>query len=112
MHKDIADEDLCTAIFTFDNGIIATLEAAWTINAPRKTRLSPKQNSMVRLEIIESGCYVQPGSARCGGVRRHGRLGAAFLRRIAQTLQGFRFTPTHLKLRGERQCRYSLLYLC
>ena len=34
------------------NGVIATLEAAWTINAPRATGPSPKQNSVVRLEIV------------------------------------------------------------
>ena len=83
VHKDIAVEDLDTAIFTFDSGIIATLEAVWTINAPRKTRLSPKQNSMVRLEIIESGCYVQPGSARCGASAGMAVLAQTFLRRIA-----------------------------
>ena len=40
------------ATFTFANGIVATLEASWTINAPRKTGPSPKQNSVVRLELI------------------------------------------------------------
>ena len=40
------------ATFTFASGVIATLEASWTINAPRKTAPSPKQNSVVRLEII------------------------------------------------------------
>jgi predicted dehydrogenase len=52
VHKDIAVEDWGMATFTFANGIIATLEAAWTINAPRKTGPSPKQNSVVRLEVI------------------------------------------------------------
>ena len=32
--------------------IIATLEASWTINAPRKTGPSPKHNSVVRLEMV------------------------------------------------------------
>ena len=40
------------ATFTFANGMIATLEAAWTINSPRKTGPSPKQNAVVRLEIV------------------------------------------------------------
>jgi predicted dehydrogenase len=52
VHKDIAVEDWGMATFTFANGIIATLEAAWTINAPRKSGPSPKQNSVVRLEIV------------------------------------------------------------
>jgi predicted dehydrogenase len=52
VHKDIAVEDWGMATFTFANGLIATLEASWTINAPRKTGPSPKQNSVVRLEIV------------------------------------------------------------
>jgi predicted dehydrogenase len=52
VHKDIGVEDWGMATFTFANGIIATLEAAWTINAPRKTGPSPKQNSVVRLEVV------------------------------------------------------------
>ena len=39
-------------MFTFANGVIATLEASWTINAPRKTGPSPKQNTVVRLEVV------------------------------------------------------------
>ena len=54
VHKDIAVEDWGMATFTFANGVIATLEAAWTINAPRKTGPSPKQNSVVRLEVVGS----------------------------------------------------------
>ena len=54
VHRDIAVEDWGMATFTFGNGIIATLEGAWTINAPRKTGPSPKQNSVVRLELIGS----------------------------------------------------------
>ena len=45
VHNDIAVEDWGMATFTFANGIIATLEASWTINAPRKSGPSPKQNS-------------------------------------------------------------------
>jgi predicted dehydrogenase len=52
VHKDIAVEDWGMGTFTFDNGVVATLEAAWTINAPRKTGPSPKQNAVVRLEIV------------------------------------------------------------
>ncbi len=54
VHKDIEVEDWGLAVFTFANGIIATLEGSWTINAPRKTGPSPKQNSVVRLEVIGS----------------------------------------------------------
>ena len=52
VHKEIAVEDWGMATFTFANGIVATLEASWTINAPRKSAPSPKQNSVVRLEIV------------------------------------------------------------
>jgi predicted dehydrogenase len=52
VHKDIAVEDWGMATFTFANGVVATLEAAWTINAPQKTGPSPKQNAVVRLEIV------------------------------------------------------------
>jgi len=52
VHKDIAVEDWGTATFTFANGVRATLEASWTITAPRATGPSPKQNSVVRLEVI------------------------------------------------------------
>lgn len=62
VHKDIAVEDWGLAIFTFANGIIATLEASWTINAPRKTGPSPKANSYRRLEIVGTrGEIVQDG---------------------------------------------------
>jgi predicted dehydrogenase len=52
VHKDIAVEDWGMATFTFASGLIATLEASWTINAPKKTAPSPKQNSVVRLELV------------------------------------------------------------
>jgi predicted dehydrogenase len=52
VHKDIAVEDWGLATFTFANGVIATLEAAWTISAPRRTGPSPKQNATVRLEVV------------------------------------------------------------
>src|SRR5262249_59660808 len=50
VHKDIAVEDWGMATFTMASGIIATLEAAWTISAPRMSGPSPKQNSAGRLE--------------------------------------------------------------
>ena len=52
VHTDIEVEDWGMATFTLSNGVVATLEGAWTINAPRKSRPSPKQNAVVRLEII------------------------------------------------------------
>jgi predicted dehydrogenase len=52
VHKDIGVEDWGFGTFTFANGVVATLEAAWTINSPRKTGPSPKQNAVVRLEIV------------------------------------------------------------
>jgi predicted dehydrogenase len=52
VHKDIAVEDWGLATFRFANGRLATLEASWTINAPRKSGPSPKQNSVVRCEIV------------------------------------------------------------
>ncbi len=72
VHRDIEVEDWGMGTFTFANGIIATLEAAWTINSPRPTGPSPKQNSVLRLEvigtrgeIIEDGLRV-PGRAVLG----------------------------------------------
>jgi predicted dehydrogenase len=52
VHRDIELEDWGMATFTFANGIIATLEAGWTINSPRKTGPSPKHNAVMRSEII------------------------------------------------------------
>jgi len=52
VHTDIAVEDWGMATFTFASGLVATLEASWTINAPRRTAPSPKQNSVVRLEVV------------------------------------------------------------
>jgi len=54
VHKDIAVEDWGMATFTCANGVIATLEASWTIAAPRKSGPSPKQNSVIRLEVVGS----------------------------------------------------------
>jgi predicted dehydrogenase len=55
LHKDIGVEDWGFAIYTLDNGVTCTIEGAWTINAPRRTAPSPKQNSVVRIEIVGSG---------------------------------------------------------
>jgi len=52
VHRDIAVEDWGMATFSFANGVIATMEGAWTINSPRKTGPSPKQNCVLRLEVI------------------------------------------------------------
>jgi len=52
VHKDLEVEDWGMATLTFEKGIVATLEASWTINAPQKTGPSPKQNSVVRLEVV------------------------------------------------------------
>ena len=52
VHRDIEVEDWGMATFTLANGVLATLEAAWTINAPRASGPSPKQNSVVRFEAI------------------------------------------------------------
>lgn len=52
VHRDIGVEDWGLATFGFANGITATLEGAWTINSPRATGPSPKQNAVLRTEII------------------------------------------------------------
>lgn len=52
IHPGLAVEDWGFASFTFANGVRATLEGAWTINVPRVSGPSPKQNSVVRLEVI------------------------------------------------------------
>ena len=52
VHKEIAVEDWGMASFTLANGILATLEASWTITAPQPSGPSPKQNSVIRSEIV------------------------------------------------------------
>jgi predicted dehydrogenase len=52
VHKDIAVEDWGFATFTSERGVVSTLEAAWTINSPRKSGPSPKQNAVLRLEVV------------------------------------------------------------
>lgn len=54
LHRELEVEDWGMATFTLEGGLIATLEASWTINAPRVTGPSPKQNSVVRLEVVGS----------------------------------------------------------
>ena len=54
VHRDLGVEDWGMATYAFANGIIATLEGAWTINAPKATGPSPKQNAVLRLEIVGS----------------------------------------------------------
>lgn len=54
VHKELAVEDWGLATFTLANGLIGTLEGAWTINSPRKTAPSPKSNSVVRTELVGS----------------------------------------------------------
>jgi predicted dehydrogenase len=67
VHKDIQVEDWGMATLSFANGIIATLEGSWTINAPRRTGPSPKQNSVLRLEIIGSrGEIIEDGLCLSG----------------------------------------------
>jgi predicted dehydrogenase len=67
VHKDIAVEDWGFATFTLASGVVATLEAAWTINAPRRTGPSPKQNAVVRLEIVGSRGEIIDQSFRVPG---------------------------------------------
>ncbi|MBM4419138.1 MAG: Gfo/Idh/MocA family oxidoreductase [Chloroflexi bacterium] len=52
VHRDLAVEDWGFATLTFANGVIATVEASWTIAAPRASGPSPKENSVRRFEIV------------------------------------------------------------
>ncbi len=52
VHRELQVEDWGMATFRFANGIVATLEGAWTINAPRVTGPSPKHNAVLRTELI------------------------------------------------------------
>ena len=69
VHTDLKVEDWGFALYSFDNGVTATIEAAWTINSPRKTGPSPKNNSVVRLELVgtrgelHEQAFRSPGSA-------------------------------------------------
>lgn len=52
LHKSLKVEDWGLATFTLANGVVATLEGAWTIVSPQVTAPSPKQNAVVRIEIV------------------------------------------------------------
>ena len=52
VHPGLEVEDWMMAAFTFENGIVATLESGWTISVPRLSGPSPKQNAVHRMEII------------------------------------------------------------
>lgn len=52
LHPGLQVEDWGLATFTLANGVIATLEGAWTIVSPRVTAPSPKMNAVVRIEIV------------------------------------------------------------
>jgi predicted dehydrogenase len=54
VHRELEVEDWGMATFTLEDGVVATLEAGWTITAPRATGPSPKENSVVRLELVGS----------------------------------------------------------
>ena len=55
VHTNIAVEDWGMATFTLANGVVATLEASWTIAAPKTSGPSPKHNAVVRLEVVGTG---------------------------------------------------------
>jgi predicted dehydrogenase len=52
LHPGLRVEDWMMAVFTFENGIVATLESGWMISVPRLTGPSPKQNAIYRQEIV------------------------------------------------------------
>jgi predicted dehydrogenase len=52
LHKELGVEDWGFGIFTMTNGVVCTLEGAWTIVSPRVTAPSPKGNATVRIEIV------------------------------------------------------------
>lgn len=52
LHPNLQVEDWGLATFTMTNGVVATLEGAWTIVSPQVTAPSPKQNAVVRIEIV------------------------------------------------------------
>jgi predicted dehydrogenase len=86
VHKEIGVEDWGLATFTFANGVVATIEASWTINAPRKTGPSPKQNAVRRLEIVGTrGEIVQGGLHEPGfGILAAGAEGWVFERPLPE----------------------------
>jgi predicted dehydrogenase len=54
VHPGLETEDWAMGTFTFGNGIIATIESAWTISVPRLSGPSPKENNLNRMEIVGS----------------------------------------------------------
>ena len=91
VHKDIAVEDWGMATFTFANGVIATLEASWTINAPRRAgrRRSRTASCGWRSSARAARSSIN-GSARRGGRcwRPAPRIGSS---------SGSRRNPSHLQ---------------
>ena len=86
VHKDVPLEDWGFAIFTFANGVIATLEYAWTINAPTKTGPSPKQNAFRQLQVVGTRGEIVETSLRepSLGVLAAGAAGWDFERRLPE----------------------------
>jgi predicted dehydrogenase len=52
VHQDIAVEDWGMATINFANGVVATLEASWTVTVPQPTGPSPKHNAIDRRVMI------------------------------------------------------------
>lgn len=86
VHRELEVEDWGMATLTFANGVVATLEAAWTINSPRLTGPSPKQNCVLRAEIIGTRGEIIDDGLRVPGraVLAAGASGWAFEREAAE----------------------------
>src|SRR5262245_3513684 len=86
VHGNIEVEDWGMATLTVANGIIATLEAAWTINAPRPTGPSPKHNCVLRLELIGTRGEIIDEGLRVPGraILAAGASGWVFERAVAE----------------------------
>ena len=86
VHRNIKVEDWGMATLTFANGIIATLEAAWTINSPRLTGPSPKHNCVLRLEVIGTRGEIIDEGLRVPGraVLAAGATGWVFEREVGE----------------------------
>jgi predicted dehydrogenase len=92
VHKDLELEDWGMATFTFANGVIATLEASWTINSPRKTGPSPKQNGIVRLEVVGTRGELLDDWLRIPGIAILARDAPYW---VFERREGERFGPVH-----------------
>ncbi len=68
VHKDIGVEDWGLATLGFESGVVATVEASWTISAPRKSGPSPKANSANRLEVVGTQGEIIVDGLRVPGV--------------------------------------------